>query len=487
MRLMLVMICLALPLVAQAQTSTALLPREWKTRDIGDVSVEGRASAVSGRFTVSGAGADIWDRADAFRFVYRTLTGDGSIVARVTALDHVDRWSKAGVMIRETLDPRSRHAFMLASAGRGMAFQRRTAPGAFSRHTSGGSGRAPHYVKLTRRGSRIDAYRSVDGTNWTRVGRETLAMGPKVYVGLAVTSHDGGDAATARFEEVSIQQAPSEGEGPEPEPEPAPAPKPKPKPTPKPTPTPTPEPTPEPEPSGGDTFRLLHWNTRHGGIGTDNKRDVDRLVRWIARFDADVISLNEVDNRAQADAIISRLTAETGISWKTKYSGRGNLLLTKLDVTTTSLCTTNANHSRVAPHMSVLVNGRPVNIWSSHLAVDSAAARRSEVRALRACAADWAEARIIAADYNMQSSSSEYGAMADGYIDAWLAAKKAGATKNYPGNRDGATRGSRIDYVFSSAGASFLRVRSAQIFDTRDARGKMASDHKPLLVVYAVR
>ena len=36
----------------------------------------------SGQFTVAGAGADIWDTADAFRYVYQPLAGDGQIIAR---------------------------------------------------------------------------------------------------------------------------------------------------------------------------------------------------------------------------------------------------------------------------------------------------------------------------------------------------------------------------------------------------------------------
>jgi hypothetical protein len=31
-----------------------------------------------------------------------------------------------------------------------------------------------------------------------------------------------------------------------------------------------------------------------------------------------------------------------------------------------------------------------------------------------------------------------------------------------------------------------LTLKSAQIFDTRDAQGVMPSDHKPMLVTYAV-
>src|SRR5437764_110155 len=99
------------------------LPPGWADGDIGAVGAVGSSSGSGGSFTVTGAGADIWGTADAFHYVYTTLTGDGSIVAQVTSEQYVANWTKAGVMMRETLDPGSRHALMLVSPGKGLAFQ----------------------------------------------------------------------------------------------------------------------------------------------------------------------------------------------------------------------------------------------------------------------------------------------------------------------------------------------------------------------------
>jgi hypothetical protein len=45
----------------------------------------------------AGRGADIWGNADAFHALLTTLSGDGSITARVKSIQRVDDWSKAGV------------------------------------------------------------------------------------------------------------------------------------------------------------------------------------------------------------------------------------------------------------------------------------------------------------------------------------------------------------------------------------------------------
>ena len=71
-------------------------------------------SADGSSFSVQGAGADIWGTADAFQFVYQPLTGDGQIVARVASVQNTAPWAEAGVMIRDTLTPGSRHAALLA-------------------------------------------------------------------------------------------------------------------------------------------------------------------------------------------------------------------------------------------------------------------------------------------------------------------------------------------------------------------------------------
>jgi endonuclease/exonuclease/phosphatase family metal-dependent hydrolase len=230
---------------------------------------------------------------------------------------------------------------------------------------------------------------------------------------------------------------------------------------------------------------VLHWNTHHGGVGTDGRYDPDRLVNWIVRMNPDVMSLNEV-TAADVDAIASRLNAKTGRTWKGKWDGRGNLLLTRLAVNATSICVTNSSVGRMAAHLTTTVNGRTLNIWSVHLANDSSSARIAESKAVEACASQWAEARIVAGDFNQTSTRAEIQEMTASYNDAWAAAKAMGTARNYSGNCDGCTHNYRIDYVFTSKNASFLKLKSAEIVDTRDADGVRPSDHKPLLVIYTV-
>ena len=182
------------------------LPAGWQQADIGAVPIPGNATYTSGTFSVNGSGADVWGTADAFHYAYTTLNGDGTIIARVASIPQgINNWVKAGVMIRESLAAGSTHAFMLASAAKGMAFQRRPQTNGGSVNTAGTLSTPPRWVKLQRNGNLFSAYESANGTTWTLVGTETIPMGTSVLVGLAVTSHTTSASATCTFDNVAIQ------------------------------------------------------------------------------------------------------------------------------------------------------------------------------------------------------------------------------------------------------------------------------------------
>jgi regulation of enolase protein 1 (concanavalin A-like superfamily) len=182
----------------------------WQDEDVGSISAAGSTAYGFGRMTIRAAGADIWGTADAFRFTYRTLAGNGQIVARIDSLQATDIWAKAGVMMRETLSAGSAHALALQSSGAGVAFQRRAVPGGQSTHTAGTTGSVPRWVRLVRQGSTFTASESADGVTWRTIGSQSISMQPTIYVGIAVTSHRATTLTTASVSNVTLQgSAPS--------------------------------------------------------------------------------------------------------------------------------------------------------------------------------------------------------------------------------------------------------------------------------------
>jgi endonuclease/exonuclease/phosphatase family metal-dependent hydrolase len=461
----------ALVLTAGAASAQSL-PSGWSTKDIGAVAAAGSATSVNSIFTVAGSGADVWGTADEFRFVYRTLTGDGSIVARVESMDDVNAWVKSGVMMRETLNANSKHAFMIVSPGKGLAFQRRASTGGESSHTAAGSGGAPYWVKVTRAGSTFTAYKSTNGSSWSTVGSQSMNMTSTIYVGLAVSSHVDGVRADATFSGVAVTAG-------------APAPQP--------APTPTPTPT-----SGTTTIRVLHWNLHHGN-DPSNVWALPRQIDVIYNARPDIISLNEVEklnptygNVDMAKEIASKMTSRTGKTWYYYMvpgsgggSGIGNAVLSRFPLSSQNVCQLATNRNAV--HATMSVNGRTINLWSTHLAVESSSWRVAEVGKLLPCASGYGEARVIAGDFNAGLETPEIDQMLTGYVDGWAKAKSLGVTSNYSGNCDGCTRNSRIDYVFYSKGATSLVLKKAEIIDTRNSSGVMPSDHKPMILTFDVK
>jgi endonuclease/exonuclease/phosphatase family metal-dependent hydrolase len=286
---------------------------------------------------------------------------------------------------------------------------------------------------------------------------------------------------------------------------------PTPKPTPKPTPTqpkPTPAPDPEPEnntpdaPStGGSTLKVLHWNI-HRAWGTDGRYNLDRIATWIAKINPNIVSLNEVErfssyaNEDQAKNLQAKLRSKTGTNWYVYYrtgngasTGHGNAILSRFPIVSTSYC--QLSDRRTLANAAIMVNGRLVNFYATHLdSTDGNGRYRiAEVRKALPCLSNDAEQRIIAGDFNARDYTTEIALMRGaGYYDGWAEAASDGTAVDYPGNTAfGATRSRRIDYVWFSKNAKHLVLKSARMIDTRDARGKMPSDHKPMLVTFSVK
>ena len=121
-----------------------------------------------------------------------------------TSLEKVNSWTKAGVMIRESLAANARNAFMLVTPGADSCLSASRTTGGTTSRTTGTSGTAPVWLRLVRQGSQFTGYLSADGTSWTTVGSATISMTSAVYVGLAVGSRVDSTLATAVFTNVQV-------------------------------------------------------------------------------------------------------------------------------------------------------------------------------------------------------------------------------------------------------------------------------------------
>ena len=114
-------------------TVPGVLPSPFISADVGTVGIAGSATYCGGQFTLIGSGADIWNTADEFQFVYIYVpfSTNCDIRARVLSVQVTSGNAKAGVMIRETLAANSRHAMVDMEPG-STEFITRTNTGAYA-------------------------------------------------------------------------------------------------------------------------------------------------------------------------------------------------------------------------------------------------------------------------------------------------------------------------------------------------------------------
>jgi RHS repeat-associated protein len=182
------------------------LPAGWLDQDIGTVQTPGTATYSNGVFTVQGSGGGFvgGTTADSLHFAYQTLTGDGTVVARIASISG----GQAAVMVRETLDPGA----TTVSSGRwtGNLLLYRTTTGSAMASASV-SGSIPYWFKVVRSGSTFTGYVAADGVNWVKVGAsQTINMAQTIYVGLGVSSQRG-SLSTVTFDGVTLNSSVNSG------------------------------------------------------------------------------------------------------------------------------------------------------------------------------------------------------------------------------------------------------------------------------------
>ena len=214
---------------------------------------------------------------------------------------------------------------------------------------------------------------------------------------------------------------------------------------------------------------------------------------------ANVVCLQEVEryvsgygNEDQPARYAAKLKAATGRTWYYTFAhrtggtkGQGNVILSMFPFESTGSYL--LSYSRSVSRAAILVNGIRVNVFSTHLDANSSSYRATQMKQLNAWAATFPEQRIPAGDFNAWPGAGEIVNMTSGHYDAWAVAKANGTAVAYSGNEAGNTRNSRIDYVFYSKRATRLVLKAARVFDTRDSKGIMPSDHRPVMATFDVK
>jgi hypothetical protein len=196
---------------------------DWTVQDVRVLSLWFRShSPPAGTFIFTGgkgqgyemtaAGADIGNRSDECHFAYKRLRGPGSIEVNIQRIEeNSHEWAKAGVMIRETLDPGAKFAGVFTTASHGCIFQARmdVSMEAMSddllatSQQQAMSGNAWLRLERDENDNFYGYYSEVAPAHnaWQPMSWNPLhiPMADEVYIGMATTSHDPYRTAQAVF------------------------------------------------------------------------------------------------------------------------------------------------------------------------------------------------------------------------------------------------------------------------------------------------
>lgn len=148
--------------------------------------------------------------ADSYQYDRQTLTGNGTITARVTALTGlvsttaanvapsmsatrpgIAPWAKAGLLLTSGPKQGAAYAAVMATGRHGVRFQYDYT------HDQAARPGAARWLRLTRTGETVTSYESANGTSWHKIGATRLpGLGARIDAGLFVTSPVSFDGTT---------------------------------------------------------------------------------------------------------------------------------------------------------------------------------------------------------------------------------------------------------------------------------------------------
>jgi hypothetical protein len=187
-------------------TSSTLLPEGWKAQDIGAATVPGSASRAAGVFTLLGAQWDPSNPNDLtdnhYFFTGTPWTGDGQWTIRVGSMSA----ARAGLMLRETMDPSS----AMISTGASNADSATMSAHYRTQSTWSNSVPTPDlpvWLRMSRRGPSVDFELSKDGKEWTLMGMSTPKFTDSLWAGFFINSHREKTVQNAIFDHVTFTPA----------------------------------------------------------------------------------------------------------------------------------------------------------------------------------------------------------------------------------------------------------------------------------------
>ena len=197
----------------------AITPAEWIAQDLSPTTQQrGQSSRLGETYILTGMGAGYAaTTTDAAHVMTRQVSGDGSIVARLTATGGPAAAPLAGLTIRDSLARSSNRAVLGYVPGIGLQFRTRTTVSTADSVTTQPGITLPVWIKLERNGSTVTASYASDVSGspatWNALGTATTinTTDSLTQIGLTATgnSSTAGVLGSGTFDHVTLTPTPN--------------------------------------------------------------------------------------------------------------------------------------------------------------------------------------------------------------------------------------------------------------------------------------
>lgn len=172
----------------------------WEAFDIGGSRQGGLQKLEGSRFTLYGAGEDIWGERDQCRFLARKVTGDFSVSVTLVRHPDVDQFAKAGLMLRSSTDADAPTLLLSVFPNGDAQIASRASKGSAMAGEPGFAAGIPVRLRLERRGDQVTLSRQKDG-KWIQVGQHRFPDA-QAWVGVVALSHDNDNLTGIVYEDL---------------------------------------------------------------------------------------------------------------------------------------------------------------------------------------------------------------------------------------------------------------------------------------------
>jgi TolB protein len=180
--------------------------------DVGNPARKGSTTfdAATGQYRITGSGANIWAKEDQFQYVWKEMSGNFVVTATLEFLGQGADHRKAGIMLRQSIDPDSAYGDIVIH-GNGM-------PGIQWRGNKGEitnafdlpfDGPGKYKLKLVRNGVGLSIALAKNGAPLKDAARTEVTLRNPILVGLVVCSHNADASDTVVFSDVSVEALPT--------------------------------------------------------------------------------------------------------------------------------------------------------------------------------------------------------------------------------------------------------------------------------------